>query len=483
VKELRFVRVRVTALLAGAIVVGAGPALAGCSPDTPPTPPSSTAGSSAPVTPRAQVADYRGPALPGLGVKPTWSMPYAAYPLQAIPVGDAVVVTQTLTNYRKSQGGASGSTPAAAPGTEHALSPDSVVEFRDIATGAVRKAVRTPLGSLRADVWGGTPVAVVSFRTETPSDGLSEAKEVQHIAGYDQAGALVKEITAEGEDTEVAVAEGRVLRRGGEPTGGQTVPVTIQPVGGGPTSRLGCDIPLCGIALSASGGAYASSPPTRVAALVGPLAFTLTASPPGGRELVAVDPDTGRRLWTSGTITAPAGAATAAELTSPRARPLAMVGDRLLMNWVTPGFDGAVLALHDPRTGKLLATGPTLPAPATRVFADLDGKYVIVTSDLSASEYGTAAWSLADGKVAWTQVHKDGEKGLAAASLVNGVVYGLVADSGAISTSSRAEYIAVDALTRKILAPSLAIGTAPLTGAAGHAVLLRDDTLFGFAPA
>jgi PQQ-like domain len=476
------VRVRVTALLSGAIMLAAGPALAGCGSATPArTGPS--AGASSRSAPGGQVADYRGPVLPGLAAKPAWSMPYGAYPLQAVPVGDAVVLAQTVDNYTRSRGGATGSPPAVAPGTEHALSPASVLEFRDIATGAVRSAVRTPVASLRADVWGSTPVAVVTFRTETPSDGLSEEKELQHIAGYDQTGTLVKEITAAGEANTLTVAEGRVLRREGEPTGGATATVTIQPVGGGPTARLRCDLPLCGILLSVPTGASVSSQPTQFTALVGPLAFTLTANSTGGRELVALDADTGRQLWTTATVTAPAGAVTAKDLSYPRARPLAMVGDRLLVNWVAPGFDGAVLALHDPRSGRLLATGPTLPAPATRVFADPDGAYIIVTSDLSASEFGTAAWSLADGTVLWKQVHTGGEKALAAASLVNGVVYGSVAESGVISTNPSAEFIAVDAKTRKILGTDLAIGNAPLAGATGHAVLLRDGTVFGFAPA
>jgi outer membrane protein assembly factor BamB len=240
---------------------------------------------------------------------------------------------------------------------------------------------------------------------------------------------------------------------------------------------------VCGIVLDGSTGATVSDPPERFKALVGPLAFTLTATRSGtGREVVAMDAGTGRRLWTTSAAAAPRGAATDAELSYARARPTAMVGDRLLMSWVAPGFNGAVLALHEPTTGRLLATGPTLPAVASRVYADPDGGYVVVTSDLSADEYGTAVWSLTDGKVLWTQVHGDGQNGLAAAGLVNGVVYGHVAESGAISTGSRAEFIAVDAATRKILGDDLALGMAPLAGAGGHAVLLRDGTLFGFGP-
>jgi hypothetical protein len=474
------VRFRTTALLVGVVLAAAGCSSQEAGPAARAS--SASSGTSSSASPGAQVVEYKGPQLPGLAAKATWSMPYGAYPLQAVTVGDAVVVWQSVQDYRESRAATPGPSPEVAPETEHALSPAQVLEFRDIATGAVRKLVQTPVGSVRADVWGGTPVAVVAFRTRTQSDGLSEETEVQHVVGYGADGAVVDQISVEGDQNAVAVVEGRVLRREGEPSGGRSATVTIQPVGGGATARLRCDLPLCGVVLNATGGASVSSPPTLLNALVGPLAFTLTATPTGVGELVALDAATGRRLWTTATITAPPGAA-GRDATFPRARPLAMVGDKLLMNWVEPGFEGAVLALHDPRTGTLLATGPTLPDLAHTVLADPDGAYIVVTADTSASTYGTAVWSLADNKVLWTQVHKDGEKALAAASLINGVVYGSVAESGAISTSPSAEFIAVDAKTRKILATDLAIGNAPLAGATGHAVLLRDRTLFGFAAA
>jgi PQQ-like domain len=465
------------AVLASAGLLALGTACSGDSPD--PGRPSGTgpsAGSTSSSVPAAG-PDYGGPALPGLSARPLWSAQHQVKGIdpRMVELGDTLVLA------RADDAPTPSATASASAGSgPQWRSAPAILDFRDVATGRVKTSVRTPLDSVRRDTWGGKPVVVVTYQGVTASDGLSVEKPLQVLAGYDAGGAKVGQYEAEGDERQFAVVGGRVIH----PTGaGVTDQVAIKPLNGGPGAAIRCALPVCGYSLHIRSGATVGTPGINVPALVGDLAFTLeragSASP--AMRLVAVDAVTGQRRWTSGSIQPPAGARAEGDIVGLRVTPVAMVGSKLLLSWSAAGEVGPrIAALHDPATGRLLATGPTLPADVNTVLTDPGGKIAVVAATASAAETGSAAWDLETGKVLWTQAAD--EKPLSAVAVVNSVLYGHTVREGAISSGLNDEFIVVDLRTKKVLQPALVLPSAPTATATGHGIVLRGDAVYVFGP-
>jgi hypothetical protein len=158
-----------------------------------------------------------------------------------------------------------------------------------------------------------------------------------------------------------------------------------------------------------------------------------------------------------------------------------MVGGRLLLSWSAAAEIGPeIAALHDPVTGKLVTTGPTLRGPVNAVFTDQAGKLGVVSSVASASEAASAGWDLETGRILWSQ--EADEKGLLAISLVHGVVYGNTARGG-LSGGVEDEYLAVELATKKVLQTDLKLASAPVGVAGDRGVIVYGDNLYVFGPA
>lgn len=422
-------------------------ATAGCG-GAGPTDPSRPPAGGAPST---GTNPYTGPALPGLSSTPLWSVHHekAGIDPRWLLVGDTVVLARP--------------DPTAAPagrGSDPAL-----LEFRAAATGRVTATVRTPADTLRVDEWDGRPVVVVSY--QTAADRLTQV-----IAGYDASGQPRGEVRVEGEPDQVSVVGGRVFQRSG-------TAVTVRPVAGGRAIPLACAAPMCGYELRAGGIPTLRAGATVLPASVGNLLFTLEAgTEPGELRLVALDAATGGRRWDAASVAVPPGAA--APRSGLRVHPVAMAGGRLLLSWQAGAGDGPELAaLHDPATGRLVTTGPTLPGPVNTILTEPAGKLAVASATGSSSDAGSAGWDLETGRITWDQAGDD--KLLLAESLVNGIVYARTA-SGRASGNLDDFYTAVRLASKDVVAAEVRLASAPLGASSGHGILLYGDTLYAFGP-
>jgi outer membrane protein assembly factor BamB len=277
---------------------------------------------------------------------------------------------------------------------------------------------------------------------------------------------------AEGTFTTFAVVEGRVVRT---PKAGA---VSLTPLEGGSSTTVECSMPVCGFeATNGTGGMTVSDGGGgRVKALLGDLAFTLErpSAVAQGSRLLAVDAATGQRRWTSSTIQAPAGTRGEDDATGVRASPIALVGGKLVLAWSGPGVTDRILALHDPATGRLVSTGPRLPAFPHIFLTDAKGETAVASS--TASDARSAAWDLAAGKVLWEQAAD--EKALEPFAVMNGVVYGHITKGGRSDQT-----IVVDLRTKKVLVPELAFNGSLTPTSTGHALVVRGETMYVFPAA
>jgi hypothetical protein len=458
------------------VVLSAGViALAGCSGDPdgdPPRPSGSGAGQTASGG-APQRPYYSGPALPGLSREPLWSVPHETAdrdPLWA-DLDDAIVLARAADETVPSPPGRAG------PNT---TSPPAVLEFRDIASGRVRATVRTPFEGMRRDDWGGRLVLVVEHRLLRPANGLEKEQLLRVITGYDSTGSKLGQYQQE-ESLENPVTEygGRVLRRIDGP-GSIKHNLEVRPVIGGRRVELECTAPLC--TYNVLDGATVSNDEASAPAAVGNLLFSLEKAPyPLAVRLVALDAATGRRLWTSATIPAPRGARTEADPdTHLRVQPLTTTGGRLVLAWAAAArFGSVIVTLHDPSTGRLLATGPTMRSKPV-VLTNPAGTIAVLGSGGSDDDIASAAWDLSTGRVLWTQ--GPDERRLGAFSVVNDVLYGGAFTSGG---NDDTDILAVDLRTKKVLGPPLALtsGDVPTGNATGHGIMLWTHNLYVFGPA
>jgi hypothetical protein len=404
--------------------------------------------------------------LPALAARPVWSAPVwldnSARPY-AVDLGETVAVARDDIDRT-----------TASPGGETRRQRASVLDFREIAGGRVRATVKlpAPLKDMSRDTLHGRPVVVVGYDRVTPSDGLSAEKRVKVLEVYDGTGTKVGHAEAEGTFTTFAVVEGRVVRT---PRAGA---VSLTPLEGGSSTTVECGMPVCGFeATNGTGGMTVNDGGGgRVRALLGDLAFTIErpSAVAQGSRLLAVDAATGQRRWTSSTIQAPTGARGEDDATGVRASPIALVGGKLVLAWSGPGVNDRILALHDPATGKLVSTGPRLPAFPYIFLTDAKGETAVASS--TASDARSVAWDLAAGKVFWEQAAD--EKALEPFAVINGAVYGHITKGG-----SSDQTIVVDLRTKKVLVPALDFHGSLTPTSTGYGLVVRGETMYVFPAA
>ncbi|MGW1991865.1 hypothetical protein [Embleya sp. NPDC001921] len=353
----------------------------------------------------------------------------------------------------------------------------TAVELRDVATGQVRKTF-TADGRVSGETWWGKPAIVVRGQRVVPSDGLSAEKRSWSVDAYDERGEPLgrAELPLLGREntTGAAVEDGWLIRTTDSRPGGS---VTVLRAGDtGPGHQFTCASD-CGF--SVGGGRRASVVGGgEVPLLVNGTVFTVertgtaTLAP---RRIVAHDAASGARLWATDTVEKPAGADAKAYDTGSLPDVLGSVGGKIAIAWDTkPYGQAAVLSLHDPATGRLVATGPTSPEGASTVLSDATGAVAVLGSGGSKSR--STVWEPASGRMLWQQAAD--ERPLSADSVVGGVLYGIRADQDMMSTRTP---IAVDVRTKQVLAQGFDTIYLPKPIGDRFAVVTTRPAMFVFA--
>ncbi|WTX00030.1 hypothetical protein OG216_44760 [Streptomycetaceae bacterium NBC_01309] len=377
----------------------------------------------------ATAKPFTGPAVPGLAGKPSWSVGFSADPPGpsepvVVALGSTVVVA----------------TPVPSPSVpyEYGVSDHAVrfhrVEFRDAATGTVRKSLQL-YGEVSAETWSGKPAIVVRGRTVVPSDGLSAEKRAWVVEAYDEQATRLggTELPALGQagGRDVRVVDGWVVEVAGLPGNTTVVRAADRP---GTEVRLTCLNSQCG-----------PRPLVAGTVMIQEIAGRQTLSP--GR-LAAFDPVTGARRWDTDTVERPVGSDPAAYSTGQLPHLLGAFDGKVLIGWSTKQFGmGEVLGLHDPVTGKLLATGPTIAEGVSSWFTDPTGKLAVVSDGDHV-----AVWEAGTFRTLWQQASDEAK--IATDAVVGGVLYvnGGKPDrnDGDVRTM-----MAIDVRTKQILARNL----------------------------
>jgi hypothetical protein len=361
-----------------------------------------------------------------LAAKPAWSRP-GSDDAQAVAVGGAFV----FATVAKASGGDS-----------------TNLEFRDATTGKVRTTVQLPVrvpvhDAVAAAVWQGKPVVTVRYVEVQKSDGISSGKSTKLVVAYDENGAKVGQAV----DTQGVSRDGWVIQNREDVPGGNASILRFDPASGGPGHQLTCPLPQCYIKASGAAPAQLVAPGFSFPLTSGELYFSFEQPVGllGVSRLVALDLASGQKRWTSATAQAPPGAAPENGVDHLHAKPLGIVAGKVLVAWAVARFDSAqVLSLHDPASGKLLATGPRV-AYEPELVAAKDG-LAVVSAGLTRVGSRTLVWDVANGKVLWQQ--GTDEREFAVDGIVNGALYGSTRGSG---VGGDGNPVVVDLRTKKVL--------------------------------
>ncbi|WP_331769813.1 hypothetical protein OG948_39485 (plasmid) [Embleya sp. NBC_00888] len=324
----------------------------------------------------------------------------------------------------------------------------TAVELRDAATGQVRKNF-TADGRVTGETWWGKPAIVVRGQRVVPSDGLSAEKRSWSVDAYDERGEPLGRVELPllgRENTNgAAIEDGWLIRTDDNRPGGSVTVLRAGDTGPGQSFSCASD---CSFAVG--GGRRASVVGAgEVPLLVDGTVFTIERMGTGTlapRRIVAHDPASGARRWATDTVEKPAGADPKAYDTGSLPNILGSVDGRIAIAWDTkPYGQAAVLSLHDPATGRLVATGPTSPEGASTVLTDTTGAVAVLGSGGSNSR--STVWEPSSGRTLWQQAAD--EHPLSADGVVGGVLYGIRADQDVMNTRTP---IAVDVRTKQVLA-------------------------------
>ncbi|HSA53651.1 MAG TPA: PQQ-binding-like beta-propeller repeat protein, partial [Yinghuangia sp.] len=288
--------------------------------------------------------------------------------------------------------------------------------------------------------WHGRPALLAEHVARTPSDGVSPEKYAWVIDVFDDQGRRLAHKEYPGRDKPL-IADGRrvVVEHG---TGGNSGALVVSDAGGdAPGWRIPCQDSGCvheGATVAA--GVVVHSSRQRV-------------GDDDIETLAAFDPNSGAPLWTTRDLARPAEVPATAD-----AELIKNDGGKLVLAWYVgtygaPRFHTETYSVHDPATGRLLATGPTLPGSAKTGLATPDGTVMVV-----ATTDSTAAWETGTGKPLWQQA-KD-EKRLAPVAVVGPVLY-----------SGQDPSMAVDLRTKTVLQRT--VSDMPVPVGTEHAVVTR----------
>lgn len=461
-KPLRVLRV-VPAVLIAVVM------LAGCSSAEP----SETAESSSGVAPKATATptgpEYTGVAIPGLGETPLWGVDANR---QHVVFGDAITVWQP-------------------PGEIEDSGDDArfVADIHDLATGELRTTLDLNAGTgwpdrgdteAFAGTWEGAPVLYYGYTLVTESDGLSSETTTRVVEAYDPRGELVGSYEQASDDGDFTVVDGWVLRTTEHGDAEITTvdgEVVVESVCGDKAGILNCSVDLHDNRVEFSSA--------QMRAIVNGLVFQSESRQSNGNVLVAHDPSTGEPAWTSDEIEAPEGVPPAVEVDGLNALPIAVVDGKLVLHWRHSAgvFDtkapDTTVSFHDPATGDLLASGPTLPVftgsavdEGPSYLTDVDGTVAVLSS--GASTRHATAIDPATGEVLWEQA--EDEESLWPHAVVGGVLYGY----RSMSHGDGSEPIAVDVATKEVLDAELTDVPVPAQLPGGNGLVSVSDGVFVF---
>lgn len=405
------------ALLAVCAVLSA--ALAGCSDSGGGSPKEGPpGGGSAARTPTA--AAFPGELPAGARGEPVWSAQLSGRGAVARPVGSSVALI-----------------------TPHG--DGSTVEFRDAATGVGHATVEVA-GEPVPTTWHGRPALVAESAKKTPSDGISPERITWQIDAFDEQGRRIAHKEVAGRDKPLVVDGRRIVQENGK--GNSPGALAISDAGSdAPSWRIPCKDYSCidegatvaaGIVVHRRGGGTSEDPET----------------------LTGFDAATGTLLWGPQNLGRPAGATATADPEVVDQGSGKLVVAWYEGTWGTPQTHTVTYTVNDPATGRLLATGPTLPGAHKSGLANADGSVLVVATSAT-----TAAWETDTGKLLWKQA--EDEKRLDPAAVIGPVLY-----SGGPSP-------AVDLRTKAVLQRS--VPDTPLPVGPGHAVVVASGSVYVFA--
>ncbi|OKK02570.1 hypothetical protein AMK26_23395 [Streptomyces sp. CB03234] len=397
---------------------------------------------------------YDGPAIPGLGEQPAWSMPRA----DAIDLGDTFLFVSYADGRYSTDDKPSYVPPGAETSTLHASDePEPVtLEFRDVKTGAVRKTLKVKATYVTATTWH-NGVSALEVRTSSTSaaDGLTAEKTVHTVTVYGGDGSQLGK--AERPQGDFDVHEGHII----ESVDAATLQLT--PIDGGKPRKVTCTGRLAKCRFDGGKDVYGQG--ARGPLVTGGYVFHVAFAPTYKKEqaqLVMSDLATGEKVWSTADVTPPAGV----ELNenkqpaSGEIRVLDVRDGKILTAWGADTFasDTWVTATYDVTTGRQI--GGAVKYAYVDAAADAvnsDGSFIRSPDHqlaASATENGTAVWQIAEGKELWAQ--QAGENPMTPRRFSpNGVLYGTVGtdDMTALALESR---------TKKVLAKNLPTANIPL---------------------
>lgn len=410
---------------------------------------------------------YRGPALPGFAAKAAWSLPSGGTSAPGV-----LDLRSTLLLAKDAQGhyastlseGMLFDSDAAAPLT---------LEFRDVKTGALRKALKVRAKTVEAVSWrDGAPAVAVTSSTTSESDGLTEAKTTITATLYGADGSELAKVPSYEHGT---LLDGYRVEKAGES-------LRLTPVGGGPSRTVTCTGTAASCDYDAETGAADASVAHAPLISGGYYAGFLNASnyQTEPEQITLSELATGKQVWSTADAKIPEGV----ELDdkghpeSEEKRILRIADGKVLVGWkagVSLSSGSWVHAWYDLKSGALISS---YKGPAEVLFSpagDLAARDVVKFEDFP----GTAVWQTADGKQLWEQ--QDGEHVLDPVRFTadGSVLYGVTDDESATDTG-----LAVDTRTKKVLAKNLPEESIPsVDTATGYGYVGTEAGLFVFAPA
>ncbi|MFI9255732.1 hypothetical protein [Streptomyces sp. NPDC053069] len=410
---------------------------------------------------------YRGPALPGFAARPAWSLP-----AEGTSAPGVLDLGSTLLLAKDARGDYAG-TPTEGMLSDSEEAEPLTLEFRDVKTGAVRKALKVKARTVEAVTWhDGAPVVAVTSSTTSKSDGLTEARTTTTATLYGADGGELAKVPSYERGT---LLDGYRVEKAGDT-------LRLTPVDGGPSRTVTCTGTLASCTYDAETGqadaSVAHAPLISGGYYPGFLNASNYQTEP--EQITLNELATGKQVWSTADAKIPEGV----ELDdkghpeSEEKRILRISGGKVLVGWKAGSSLSSgswIHAWYDLKSGALLTSYKGAAEVLFSPSGDLAARDVVKFEDFP----GTAVWQTADGKRLWEQ--QDGEHTLDPVRFTadGSVLYGVTDDKSATDTG-----IAVDTRTKKVLAKNLSEENIPsVDTATGYGYVGTDAGLFVFAPA
>ncbi|ANP52285.1 hypothetical protein J2Z21_009742 [Streptomyces griseochromogenes] len=347
------------------------------------------------------------------------------------------------------------------------------LEFRDVKTGAVRKALKVRAKTVEAVTWRhGAPAVAVTSSTTSKSDGLTEAKTTTTATLYGADGGELAKVPSYERGT---LLDGYRVEKADDT-------LRLTPVDGGPSRAVTCTGTVASCTYDAEAGTADAS--VAHAPLISgdyyPGFLNASDYQTEPEQITLNELATGKQVWSTADAKIPKGV----ELDdkghpeSEEKRILRIADGKVLVGWKAGSSLSSgswIHAWYDLKSGALLTSYKGAQEVLFSPSGDLAARDVVKFEDFP----GTAVWQTADGKQLWEQ--QDGEHALDPVRFTadGSVLYGETDDKSATNTG-----IAVDTRTKKVLAKNLPEENIPsVNTATGYGYVGTGAGLFVFAPA